>query len=70
MSFWIGIAAGYAACWVLTRTVLRYARRAFRPDRSDRFRKDMLDKMGYDSLVVFETAVKAELARRRGQADA
>jgi hypothetical protein len=61
----IGIVIGIAAYWLFERTLMRFARSQFDPTHVKSIRKNLLDKMGYDALVAFEAAVRAELARRR-----
>lgn len=65
MSFVIGLIVGAAAMWLFGRFVLRVVRKKFGSPESA-IRKNLLDGMGYDALLTFQSAVEAEIAKRRG----
>jgi hypothetical protein len=69
MSLFLAFIAGCFAYYLFQRWILRFVRKQFKTDAAKAVRKNLLDGMGYDSLVTFEAAVQAELAKRRGAKD-
>lgn len=65
MNALLWFACGLIAYRVWVRVILRVFRHFVGGDRSERIRKDMFQRMPYDSLLRIQTALGAEIARRR-----
>lgn len=63
MTLLLGIVIGAGLYYLIDRGLMRIARAKL--SRDDQIRRAFLDRMGYDSLVTFQKAVDAEMARRR-----
>ncbi len=68
MSFLYGFLAGILFWYLMHRMLMAFGFERIRQMQRDKFRREILDKAGYDRLLLFQKAVDEELARRKGEA--
>ncbi len=67
MTFLYGFIAGTLFWWAVHRILMAFGFEIVRQMKRDRFQREILGKANYDSLIVYQQQVDAELKKRRGE---
>ncbi len=68
MEFLYGFLAGILFWYLMHRMLMAVGFERIRQMQRDKFRREILDKAGYDRLLLFQAAVEDELSKRKGEA--